>query len=33
MGNEPNTLGFHVDNLGFGEPSCYSGKPFRGLET
>lgn len=27
----PNVLFFHVDNLGFGELSCYSGGPFRGL--
>jgi arylsulfatase len=26
-------LFFHVDNLGFGELSCYSGGPFRGAET
>jgi arylsulfatase A-like enzyme len=24
---------FHVDNLGFGELSCYSGGPFRGAIT
>jgi arylsulfatase A-like enzyme len=29
----PNILFFHVDNLGFGELSCYSGGPFRGLWT
>ena len=26
----PNILFFHVDNLGFGELSSYSGGPFRG---
>jgi arylsulfatase A-like enzyme len=29
----PNVLFFHVDNLGFGELSCYSGGPFRGTNT
>jgi arylsulfatase A-like enzyme len=29
----PNVLLFHVDNLGFGELSCYSGGPFRGTST
>jgi arylsulfatase A-like enzyme len=29
----PNILFFHVDNLGFGELSCYSGGPFRGATT
>ena len=29
----PNVLFFHVDNLGFGELSCYSGGPFRGVAT
>ena len=29
----PNVLFFHVDNLGFGELSCYSGGPFRGCVT
>jgi arylsulfatase len=29
----PNVLVFHVDNLGFGELSCYSGGPFRGAWT
>ena len=29
----PNVLFFHVDNLGFGELSCYSGGPFRGATT
>jgi arylsulfatase len=31
--NPPNVLFFHVDNLGFGELSCYSGGPFRGTWT
>jgi arylsulfatase A-like enzyme len=31
--DRPNILYFHVDNLGFGELSCYSGGPFRGLWT
>ncbi|HXN63457.1 MAG TPA: sulfatase-like hydrolase/transferase [Acidimicrobiales bacterium] len=31
--DQPNILYFHVDNLGFGELSCYSGGPFRGLWT
>lgn len=30
---KPNILFFHVDNLGFGELSCYSGGPFRGAWT
>ena len=30
MADRPNVLFFHVDNLGFGELSCYSGGPFRG---
>src|SRR4026208_2373800 len=30
---QPNILFFHVDNLGFGELSCYSGGPFRGTWT
>jgi arylsulfatase len=30
---KPNILFFHVDNLGFGELSCYSGGPFRGART
>jgi arylsulfatase len=30
---QPNILFFHVDNLGFGELSCYSGGPFRGVTT
>jgi arylsulfatase len=29
----PNIVFFHVDNLGFGELSCYSGGPFRGAVT
>jgi arylsulfatase A-like enzyme len=29
----PNILFFHVDNLGFGELSCYAGGPFRGART
>jgi arylsulfatase len=29
VGERPNILFFHVDNLGFGELSCYSGGPFR----
>jgi arylsulfatase len=29
----PNILFFHVDNLGFGELSCYSGGAFRGATT
>ncbi len=29
----PNVLFFHVDNLGFGELSCYSGGPFGGTWT
>lgn len=33
MPNPPNVLFFHVDNLGFGELSCYSGGPFRGVTT
>jgi arylsulfatase A-like enzyme len=32
-GERPNVLFFHVDNLGFGELSCYSGGPFRGAWT
>jgi hypothetical protein len=28
-----NVLFFHVDNLGFGELSCYAGGPFRGART
>jgi arylsulfatase len=33
MAERPNILFFHVDNLGFGELSCYSGGPFRGVWT
>lgn len=33
MTGAPNILFFHVDNLGFGELSCYSGGPFRGALT
>jgi arylsulfatase len=33
VGERPNVLFFHVDNLGFGELSCYSGGPFRGAWT
>jgi arylsulfatase len=33
MADRPNILFFHVDNLGFGELSCYSGGPFRGATT
>ena len=33
MAERPNVLFFHVDNLGFGELSCYSGGPFRGVLT
>lgn len=33
MADRPNVLFFHVDNLGFGELSCYSGGPFRGVWT
>jgi arylsulfatase len=33
MASRPNILFFHVDNLGFGELSCYSGGPFRGTTT
>jgi arylsulfatase A-like enzyme len=33
MAHRPNVLFFHVDNLGFGELSCYSGGPFRGAWT
>ena len=33
VAERPNILFFHVDNLGFGELSCYSGGPFRGVRT
>jgi arylsulfatase A-like enzyme len=33
MTGQPNVLYFQVDNLGFGELSCYSGGPFRGVTT
>ncbi len=33
VGDRPNILFFHVDNLGFGELSCYAGGPFRGVVT
>jgi arylsulfatase A-like enzyme len=33
MADRPNILFFHVDNLGFGELSCYSGGPFRSAAT
>jgi arylsulfatase len=33
MADRPNILFFHVDNLGFGELSCYSGGPLRGAWT
>jgi arylsulfatase len=33
VAERPNILFFHVDNLGFGELSCYSGGPFRGTWT
>lgn len=33
VADRPNILFFHVDNLGFGELSCYSGEPFRGATT
>jgi hypothetical protein len=33
LAERPNILFFHVDNLGFGELSCYSGGPFRGATT
>jgi arylsulfatase len=33
MAGRPNILFFHVDNLGFGELSCYAGGAFRGTET
>src|ERR1700754_4348682 len=33
MAERPNILFFHVDNLGFGELSCYAGGPLRGVQT
>ncbi|MGH6951355.1 MAG: sulfatase-like hydrolase/transferase [Vitreimonas sp.] len=33
MTSPPNILFFQVDNLGFGELSCYAGGPFRGAWT
>jgi hypothetical protein len=33
MADRPNILFFHVDNLGYGELSCYSGGPLRGTWT
>jgi arylsulfatase A-like enzyme len=33
MSDRPNILYFQVDNLGFGELSCYAGGPFRGVTT
>jgi arylsulfatase A-like enzyme len=33
MDNRPHILYFQVDNLGFGELSCYSGGPLRGAWT
>jgi len=33
VADRPNILFFHVDNLGFGELSCYAGGPFRGART
>jgi arylsulfatase A-like enzyme len=33
VAERPNVLFFHVDNLGFGELSCYSGAPLRGVAT
>jgi arylsulfatase len=31
--DRPSILFFHVDSLGVGELSCYSGGPFRGATT
>ncbi|MBA2953229.1 sulfatase-like hydrolase/transferase [Nocardioides sp. MAH-18] len=33
MAHQPNILFFHVDNLGFGELSCYAAGSFRGATT
>jgi Sulfatase len=33
MTDRPNVMYFQVDNLGFGELSCYSGGPSRGVMT
>jgi arylsulfatase A-like enzyme len=33
VAQRPNVLFFHVDNLGIGELSCYSGGPLRGATT
>jgi arylsulfatase A-like enzyme len=33
LADRPSILFFHVDNLGYGELSCYSGGPFRGTTT
>ena len=33
MTGQPNILYFQVDNLGFGELTCYTGGPFRGATT
>src|SRR4029079_2335753 len=33
VAEKPNIVFFHVDNLGFGELSCYSGGAFRGVVT
>jgi hypothetical protein len=33
VADQTNILFLHVDNLGFGGLSCYSGGPFRGVTT